>query len=178
VLPFAGDPAAVPGPLAGLLDDGTLTAVQLQPDAVVTHLAAGRSWTADGARVRSAVHRSLEHPGSWLPGPGSESAPSGPGPLDAGDAQLEAVARELARGEAGRLASSHGGTIEVLGVQDGVVRLRLGGSCDGCPAAGTTLHLHLEAELRRRCPSLREVRAETTRAATTHGGLSLIPRRR
>ena len=31
---------------------------------------------------------------------------------------------------------SHDGNVELLGVEDGVVRLRLAGSCDGCPGLG------------------------------------------
>src|SRR3954447_9914275 len=30
---------------------------------------------------------------------------------------------------------SHGGNVELLGIEDGVARLRLEGSCNGCPAS-------------------------------------------
>ena len=36
---------------------------------------------------------------------------------------------------------SHGGGVELLGVEDGVVQLRLEGSCDGCPSSTATLKL-------------------------------------
>jgi NFU1 iron-sulfur cluster scaffold homolog, mitochondrial len=153
--PFAGEVAAVPEPLGALLADGTLAGVELEPDAVVTRLAAGRSWAADGARVRSAVHAALERPDGWRPAAAPVQAGRRPE-----DVELEAVARELVgAGAVGGLARSHGGTIELLDVADGVVRVRMGGSCDGCPAAGSTLHLHLAAELRRRCAGFRELRA-------------------
>ena len=33
----------------------------------------------------------------------------------------------------------HGGGVELLGVEEGVVRLRLEGNCNGCPSSGETL---------------------------------------
>lgn len=42
----------------------------------------------------------------------------------------------------------HGGEVEVLGVRDGVVRLRLTGACSGCTGAADTLRLGIEAALR------------------------------
>ena len=33
---------------------------------------------------------------------------------------------------------SHGGDVELLGVADGVARVRLGGTCDGCPSSSVT----------------------------------------
>lgn len=34
---------------------------------------------------------------------------------------------------------SHGGSVELVGVEEGRVRLRLQGSCDGCPSSAATL---------------------------------------
>ena len=38
---------------------------------------------------------------------------------------------------------SHGGNVELLGIEDGVVRLKLEGSCSGCPSSAMTLKLVL-----------------------------------
>ena len=35
--------------------------------------------------------------------------------------------------------AKHGGGVELLGIADGVVRLRLEGNCNGCPSSGETL---------------------------------------
>ena len=43
---------------------------------------------------------------------------------------------------------SHGGNVELLGIEDGVARLRLQGSCDGCGASASTLELAVEKALR------------------------------
>jgi Fe-S cluster biogenesis protein NfuA len=43
---------------------------------------------------------------------------------------------------------SHGGRVEILGVEDGIVRLRLAGTCSGCSAAAITLQEGVEQALR------------------------------
>ena len=40
--------------------------------------------------------------------------------------------------------NSHGGSVELVGVQDGRVRLRLQGSCQGCPSSAETLKHSIE----------------------------------
>src|SRR5689334_20635027 len=39
---------------------------------------------------------------------------------------------------------SHGGNVELLGLDDGVARIRLEGSCEGCPASASTLELAIK----------------------------------
>ncbi|MDP9457209.1 MAG: NifU family protein [Actinomycetota bacterium] len=43
---------------------------------------------------------------------------------------------------------SHGGKLELLGVEEGRVRVRLSGSCEGCPGTATTLKRVVEEALR------------------------------
>lgn len=43
----------------------------------------------------------------------------------------------------------HGGNIEFIKFVDGVVYVRLSGSCDGCPSSIYTLTLLVESELKR-----------------------------
>jgi Fe-S cluster biogenesis protein NfuA/nitrite reductase/ring-hydroxylating ferredoxin subunit len=49
---------------------------------------------------------------------------------------------------------SHGGDIELLGIDEGVARLRLRGSCDGCAASAATLEGAVEQVLRDAAPDL------------------------
>jgi Fe-S cluster biogenesis protein NfuA/nitrite reductase/ring-hydroxylating ferredoxin subunit len=49
---------------------------------------------------------------------------------------------------------SHGGDVELLGVADGVARLRLEGSCHGCAASRSTLELAIESALEEAAPDL------------------------
>ncbi len=46
----------------------------------------------------------------------------------------------------------HGGEVEVLGVQDGVVQVRLSGACSGCTSASETLRHGVEEALREGLP--------------------------
>jgi len=43
---------------------------------------------------------------------------------------------------------SHGGSVEVIGATNGVVQLRMGGSCAGCTASAQTLRNQIETALR------------------------------
>jgi Fe-S cluster biogenesis protein NfuA/nitrite reductase/ring-hydroxylating ferredoxin subunit len=55
---------------------------------------------------------------------------------------------------------SHGGDVELLGVDDGVVRLRLHGSCNGCPSSRTTLELAIEEAIHKAAPDVERIEAE------------------
>ena len=49
---------------------------------------------------------------------------------------------------------SHGGDVELLGLEDGIARVRLVGSCDGCPASASTLELAIKQALDEAAPDL------------------------
>ena len=55
------------------------------------------------------------------------------------------------------LLRGHGGDMEVLGLEDGVLRFRLLGKSSGCPAAGLTTEELIRAEVVERVPEVREV---------------------
>ncbi len=55
---------------------------------------------------------------------------------------------------------SHGGGVEVVGIEDGVVRLRLEGSCSGCPSSTMTLKLAIEEAIHKLAPDVEEIQAE------------------
>ena len=52
---------------------------------------------------------------------------------------------------------SHGGEVELLEVDDGVVHLRLAGACVGCAGSAMTLKRGIEAVLQQRYPAFREL---------------------
>jgi len=52
-----------------------------------------------------------------------------------------------------------GGDIELIGVEDGVVKVRLQGACHGCPGAQMTLKLGVERLLREKIPEVKSVEA-------------------
>lgn len=49
---------------------------------------------------------------------------------------------------------SHGGSVEIASVQEGVAKLRLSGSCDGCPSSAVTLELAIKQAVEESCPDL------------------------
>ena len=68
---------------------------------------------------------------------------------------------------------SHGGDVELLGVSEaGVVRLRLLGSCDGCPSSSVTLKLAVEGAIEAAAPEIVGIEVEE---ASKESGETLIP---
>ena len=55
---------------------------------------------------------------------------------------------------------SHGGDVELLGVEDGVAQMRLVGHCEGCPASEATLELAIKKALEETAPDLEGLEVE------------------
>jgi Fe-S cluster biogenesis protein NfuA/nitrite reductase/ring-hydroxylating ferredoxin subunit len=55
---------------------------------------------------------------------------------------------------------SHGGDVELLGLEDGVARLRLVGHCKGCPASAATLELAIKEAIEEAAPDLAGLEVE------------------
>jgi Fe-S cluster biogenesis protein NfuA len=66
----------------------------------------------------------------------------------------QVVAEEIAP-----LMQMDGGSIEVVGVEDGVVQVRLNGICGCCPGSVHTVIMGIEDELRRRVPGVEYLEA-------------------
>ena len=79
-----------------------------------------------------------EDPGDWEAAAASESV----------DAALE---------ELRPMIESHGGMITVEEIKDGVVKVQMLGSCDGCPSSAATLTGGIEEALRRHWPNFRRL---------------------
>ncbi|OGO32323.1 MAG: hypothetical protein A2Z29_02455 [Chloroflexi bacterium RBG_16_56_11] len=48
-----------------------------------------------------------------------------------------------------------GGNVELVDVEDGVVKVRLTGACGSCPMSTRTLHLGVERVLRQEIPEIK-----------------------
>lgn len=70
-------------------------------------------------------------------------------------AAFEAV--DAAMDELRPMIESHGGMITVEEIKDGVVKLQMLGSCDGCPSSAATLTGGIEEALRRHWPNFRRL---------------------
>ena len=73
---------------------------------------------------------------------------------------------QLALDEVRPYVHSHGGEIEVLEAADGVVRLRMHGSCNGCTAADDTVSSRIEVALREHWIDFRRVELEDATEAS------------
>ncbi len=70
------------------------------------------------------------------------------------------VAVQAALTEVRPYLHSHGGDMEVVDIVDGVVRLKLHGSCDGCTAADVTIAERVETSLQENWTDFRRVEIE------------------
>ena len=52
---------------------------------------------------------------------------------------------------------THGGNVALLGVEEGVVRLQLQGSCSGCPSSAVTLKHAVEESIHKAAPDVTEI---------------------
>lgn len=66
---------------------------------------------------------------------------------------------ELALGKIRPMLQRDGGDIELIEVNDGVVKVRLTGACKGCPMSQMTLKQGVEKLLLKEVPGLKEVQA-------------------
>jgi Fe-S cluster biogenesis protein NfuA len=56
--------------------------------------------------------------------------------------------------------ASHGGDVELLSLDDGVVRLRMKGSCHGCPSSAATLRQTIETAIYDAAPDVAGIEVE------------------
>lgn len=83
---------------------------------------------------------------------------------------------EAALDEVRPYLASHGGAVELKGIEEGVVRLALEGSCSGCPSSTVTLKLAIEDAIHKAAPDVERIEAEgvAAQAAPANGNGQLI----
>ncbi|MFM9376868.1 NifU family protein [Gordonia sp. VNK21] len=162
-------PDTAPAPVRALFDADVLAAVRIEPGRIRTRFTDGHSAEQDGAAVRSALFAVLSQPGGWPAGPQDAAEVSA-----AADAEIAAAVRQVLADEFGAYTAVHGGRIDLVGVDDGVVTVSLGGACHGCSAAGRTLSENLALRLSR-IPGYRTLR--TAAAPTALPKPTFRPRR-
>jgi Fe-S cluster biogenesis protein NfuA/nitrite reductase/ring-hydroxylating ferredoxin subunit len=70
---------------------------------------------------------------------------------------------------------SHGGNVELVSLNEGVVRLRLEGSCSGCPSSAATLALAVEDAIRKAAPEIEEIEEEQSGAEAGNRSVESSP---
>ncbi len=58
----------------------------------------------------------------------------------------------------------HGGFVHFVGIEEDVLKVHLGGACDGCPLSVTTLHGWVGGTVKQFFPEIRDVVAVDTEA--------------
>ncbi len=139
-----GLPVAFPEPLAQLFRQEVLRAAIVEDTAIWFWLGPEASWAEVGSRVRSALAQALSTPAQWQITP-------------ADDLILRHVALEVLHGSVGEVIGSHGGSAELISVDDNTVTVSLSGACSSCPAIEFTLRNRIDQEIRRRHCRLEKV---------------------
>ncbi len=79
---------------------------------------------------------------------------------DSADLDAARVSVQAALAEVRPYLHSHGGDMEVVNIEDGVVRLKLHGSCDGCTASDATIIEQVEAAMKEHWVDFRRIEVE------------------
>jgi Fe-S cluster biogenesis protein NfuA len=87
------------------------------------------------------------------------------------DAAAASDAVDAALEELRPMIESHGGMITVEEIKDGVVKVQMLGSCDGCPSSAATLTGGLEEALLRHWPNFRRLEVIEPAAEETPGAM-------
>jgi Fe-S cluster biogenesis protein NfuA len=111
-------------------------------------------WQAVGKAVGNAIRSALA-----ADVPAVAPAPK-PAPADGSaindDALYEQVTKVFEE-QVNPMVARHGGRVELIDVQDGVVMLRMGGGCQGCGMADVTLRQGIEGMLAQFVPEVRGI---------------------
>ena len=111
-------------------------------------------WQAVGRAVGNAIRSTLT---ADLPAVApAHRPPSGEGSAVNDDALYEQVAKVFDE-QVNPMVARHGGRVELIDVQDGVVMLRMGGGCQGCGMADVTLRQGIEGMLSQLVPDVRGI---------------------
>lgn len=130
----------VESPLTALIEDARIEA----DDTVTIRLRDGAGWDRVPPDPWSAVSELVEHSELWRLGASTETR----------DARVAAAVLRVLAGPFGDYVASHGGSISLVDVEDGRIRVRLSGACAGCAAAAWTLRMRLERDVTRECGGL------------------------
>ena len=145
--PLAEALYAIPGVASVLVSHDTVTVTRSGPG----------EWPALARQVGAAIRAQLQ---SGI-APVAEAALAGM----PGEEEIRARVQQLLESQINPAVASHGGWVELLGVQGNNVFLQLGGGCQGCGMADVTLKQGIETLLRDEIPELGEVLDQTDHAA-------------
>ena len=158
---FASADAAKGSPLIeALFGVGGVTEVVVSGGTVTVTKDDPAPWQVTGKQVGAAIRQALAGgaPPVAAPAPGASSD----------DEALYGRVADLFEAEINPAIARHGGFVELLDVQEGVVMLRMGGGCQGCGMADVTLRQGIETALRQKVPEVAGIVDITDHAAGAH----------
>jgi Fe-S cluster biogenesis protein NfuA len=120
-----------------VISGGTITVAKTMPT----------PWPVMGKQVGAAIRAAFAAGGPLF----AEVAPVS----SQDDERLYGRVADLFEAEINPAVARHGGTVELLDVQDAMVLLRMGGGCQGCGMADVTLRQGIEVLLKKRVPEIR-----------------------
>jgi Fe-S cluster biogenesis protein NfuA len=83
------------------------------------------------------------------------------------DDQIFEAVDKLLKTQINPAVAQHGGKVDLIDVEEGVVMVRMLGGCQGCGMAKMTLQQGIEAALKRSIPDVKGIRDITDHAAGT-----------
>jgi Fe-S cluster biogenesis protein NfuA len=84
------------------------------------------------------------------------------------DDQIFEAVDKLFKTQINPAVAQHGGKVDLIDVEEGVVMVRMLGGCQGCGMAKMTLQQGIEAALKRSIPEVKGIRDITDHAAGTN----------
>ncbi len=72
------------------------------------------------------------------------------------------------------LLQSHGGNVELVGIEEDVVCLRLQGNCHGCPSSAATVKSRIESAIYEAAPEVRSIEVEEPGVSSIINGFVAI----
>ena len=144
---FATPEAAAGSPLAeALFAIGGVSEILVSGGTVTVTKDGPAPWQVTGKAVGAVIRAALA---SGVP-PVAAASPA----TSADDEALYTRVADLFEAEINPAVAQHGGFVDLLDVQDGIVMLRMGGGCQGCGMADVTLRQGIEKALRQRVPEI------------------------
>lgn len=130
-----------------------VTGVFLGADFITVTKSEGQDWVALKPLVLGAI---MEHFTSGEPAVREDAGAAADD--DGADPEIVAQIKELLDTRVRPAVAQDGGDIVFRRYEDGIVYLRMQGSCSGCPSSSATLKIGIENMLKHFIPEIREVR--------------------
>lgn len=130
---------AIEGIAQVMVSGNTLTIAKSVPD----------PWPTLGQRIGAVIREKIQSGGRLIDPDVKQKLPS--------EEKIREIVEDLFEKQINPMISSHGGRVELAGVEGTRVYVRLGGGCQGCASANVTLRHGIEKAIRDVLPEVTEV---------------------